>query len=174
MKRLIGFGAASAVIVVLAVLGIATASASPPDDLRAAKAASARYHSIQQAFAAGYVQGSPCEQIPGLGGMGFHYVNPPLLEDPALDPLRPEILLYAPKPNGRLELVGVEYFKVDADQNLETDDDRPFMFGQPFDGPMLGHAPGMPIHYDLHVWFWRDNPSGLFAPWNPRVVCPAP
>jgi hypothetical protein len=37
---------------------------------------------------------------------------------------------------------------------------------------MPGHQPGMPIHYDLHVWLWMDNPSGMFAPWNPRVRCP--
>jgi hypothetical protein len=31
----------------------------------------------------------------------------------------------------------------------------------------------MPIHYDLHVWLWQHNPSGLFAPWNPDVTCPS-
>jgi len=29
----------------------------------------------------------------------------------------------------------------------------------------------MPVHYDLHVWFWHDNPSGLFAPFNPALSC---
>jgi hypothetical protein len=42
----------------------------------------------------------------------------------------------------------------------------------PFDGPMLGHNPKMPIHYDLHVWVYRDNPAGMFAMWNPLVRCP--
>ena len=23
----------------------------------------------------------------------------------------------------------------------------------------------------LHVWIWEDNPSGIFADWNPRVTC---
>ena len=53
-----------------------------------------------------------------------------------------------------------------------TDDDRPSIFGRPFDGPMLGHAPGMPIHYDLHVWVAERNPEGLFAQWNPAIACP--
>ena len=172
-KKLVTIALALAVPVV-AALGVATASASPPDALQAAKAATARYHSIEQALAAGYVQGSPCETRPGLGGMGFHYVNPALMMDPAIDPTQPEILLYAPKENGKLELVGVEYLKVDADQNLATDADRPSLFGQPFAGPMPGHGPGMPIHYDLHVWLWEDNPYGLFTTWNPNVVCPAP
>ena len=42
-----------------------------------------------------------------------------------------------------------------------------------FDGPMPGHNPQMPVHYDLHVWLYRYNNSGLFAPWNPRLKCPA-
>jgi hypothetical protein len=46
------------------------------------------------------------------------------------------------------------------------------LFGRPFDGPMLGHEPGMPPHYDLHVWVWQANPEGIFAPFNPNVTCP--
>lgn len=155
----------------VAALGVATAAAAPADELQAAKAASARYHSLEQASAAGFVRGSGCEALPGVGAMGFHYVNPPLLGDPALDPAQPEVLLYAPKPNGGLSLAGVEYFAADADQNPATDADRPSLFGRAFDGPMLGHAPGMPVHYDLHVWFWQANPNGLFAAWNPAVTC---
>lgn len=172
----------------VAVFGIATANASPPDDLQAAKAASARYHSLGQALEAGYVQGSPCEAIPGVGGMGHHYVNPALLQDPALDPERPEVLLYAPKPNGKLQLVAVEYFAV-ALANTPNGpapwfsatpppggffNPAPTLFGQTFDGPMRGHNANMPWHYDLHVWLWQDNPNGLFSPWNPNVSCPAP
>jgi hypothetical protein len=68
-------------------------------------------------------------------------------------------------------LVGDEYSQVDADQDLYTDDDRPSLFGQEFDGPMEGHGPGQPIHYDLHVWLWKKNPAGMFAPFNPKVAC---
>jgi len=60
-----------------------------------------------------------------------------------------------------------------ADQNLGTDGDRPVLLGQPFDGPMPGHGPGMPVHYDLHVWTHKANPAGVFAPWNPKVSCPS-
>ena len=44
--------------------------------------------------------------------------------------------------------------------------------GQPFDGPMAGHNPDMPWHYDQHVWLYADNPEGLFAMWNPAIECP--
>ncbi len=102
--------------------------------------------------------------------MGFHYMNPAAIQDPKLDPLKPEVLLYA-QATGGLQLIGVEYMKVDGDQSLATDGDRPTLFGRAFDGPMLGHAPGMPIHYDLHVWLQKRNPSGMFAQWNPEVSC---
>jgi hypothetical protein len=45
------------------------------------------------------------------------------------------------------------------------------LLGQPFDGPMPGHGPDMPIHYDLHVWTHKANPAGVFAPFNPKVSC---
>lgn len=48
---------------------------------------------------------------------------------------------------------------------------QPSLFGRAFDGPMPGHNPQMPWHYELHVWAWQGNPSGLFASWNPNVSC---
>ena len=106
-----------------------------------------------------------------FGNSSTHAINPALLMNDAIDPLRPEILLYVPKDNGRLELVGVEYWKADADQSLATDGDRPSLFGRGFDGPMPGHNPQMPVHYDLHVWVAEENPSGVFALFNPALSC---
>jgi hypothetical protein len=171
MKKLAAL-ALSGLIVTLFV--IVTAAASSPDPLQAVKAATAKYHSFAQAQAAGYtIAEEPCVAAPGLGAMGIHAINPELIADPAIDPMQPEILLYLPKANGQLELIGVEYFKVDADQNLATDADRPSVLGQPFDGPMPGHNPTMPIHYDVHLWFWADNSAGFFAPFNPNLSCPS-
>ena len=148
-------------------LTAAPAGAMPlEDDLQAAKAASARFHSVKQATRAGYVRESPC-----IPGEGFHYGKMSLLTDTVLDPRRPELMLYELKPNGKLRLVGVEYFIADADQNLATTEDRPSLFGRPFDGPMAGHFPGQPAHYELHVWFWERNPDGIFAIPNPNVDC---
>lgn len=123
------------------------------------------------AIAAGYLPSDVCAELPGVGGMGFHYVNPAYLGDGVIDPAKPEILVYVPAANGKVRLGALEYFAVDADQNLATDNDRPSLFGHPFDGPMPGHEPGMPIHYDLHVWVFVDNPAGELAPWNPAVSC---
>ena len=158
-----------------AVIALPTAGASldPVEaQLNDVRAATARYHSVEQAEKAGYIVEDICVSSP-LGGMGYHAGNPALMADDAIDPLQPEILVYAPKENGKLELVAVEYWKRDADQLLFTSGDRPVLFGRGFDGPMPGHNPTMPVHYDLHVWLYRDNPRGIFVSFNPDVVCPA-
>jgi hypothetical protein len=139
--------------------------------LAAARHGTAKYHDVNAALADGYVRTGNCVEVPGEGGMGIHFLNRAYAADPRIIPGRPEELLYAPSDDGGLRLIGVEYFRADADQNLATDDDRPDFAGVPFDGPMLGHAPGMPIHYDLHVWVWRHNPSGMFNEYNPKVHC---
>jgi hypothetical protein len=138
-------------------------------DLARARIATLKYISERRAVADGYAPTVDCVASPA-GGMGMHYVNGPLVGDPAVSVTRPEVLLYESSPWGP-RLIGAEYMKVDEDQDLSTDGDRPTLYGVPFDGPMAGHAPGMPIHYDLHVWLWKQNPSGMFAQFNPRVRC---
>lgn len=146
-------------------------ASSVPVDLAKVRVATAPFHWVLLAEFAGYESTVHCVASPA-GGMGIHYANGALGADPAIELSRPEMLLYEPTGHG-LRLVGVEYSKVDDDQDLSTDHDRPTLFGRPFDGPMLGHGPGQPVHYDLHVWLWKHNPSGMFAQWNPRVHCPS-
>ena len=173
MKERVRLALSALLVLTVAAIGATLtgrANASSPDAVQAAKAASSKYHSIQQAEAAGYVLASPCVSSPA-GGMGFHYENPALMADDAIDPAQPEILVYAAKAGGELELVAIEYWKRDADGSLLTDGDRPSVLGQGFNGPMPGHSPVMPVHYDLHVWVYEANPSGTFAPFNPAVTC---
>jgi hypothetical protein len=150
---------------------VGTAAADPSDrgrgdgDLAAVRRATAAFHDVRAAEAAGYVRVSPCEQSPA-GAMGFHYLNPALAQDAVLDPERPELLLYVPQ-GDRLQLAAVEWFVAEA----ATGGQRPSVLGRPLDGPMPGHTPQMPRHYDLHVWVWKHNPSGVAAPWNPALSC---
>ena len=136
--------------------------------LQLVKSATARYHSVEQAIADGYLPPPPgaCIASP-FGAMGYHFENQALMRDGVLDPTRPEILLYERKANGQFSLTGVEYY-MEADRVTSA----PVLFGQTFHGPMAPHHPGMETHYDLHVWLWKPNPSGMFADWNPRVSCP--
>ena len=141
-------------------------------ELTLAREATQAFATPAGALAAGYVPESPCISSP-FGGMGFHYINPQIAQAGVLDIRRPALLNYRPTPEG-LRLASLEYLKVDADQNLATDADRPSLFGVPFDGPMPGHGPPTdpgPIHYDLHVWVWYPNPNGIFSTWNPNLIC---
>lgn len=172
---------AFATAVAMLGFGTAGAAASEPENIQPAgvgrqlaevRLATAPFHAVEVAEWAGYRPAGPCAEAPdGSGAMGYHYANPELSADPGLDIHRPEALLYE-RWGGRLHLTGVEYIRTDADQDLATDDDRPSLFGLPFDGPMLGHEPGQPIHYDLHAWVWKHNRAGTFAQWNPTVSCP--
>lgn len=165
--------AAGAVAVTAAVPALAGDGALSPE-LREVRAAAAKYHSFEQAQRAGYsIENEPCVASPA-GTMGIHAINRTLVDDPAIDPLEPEVLLYVPKGNGTLELVGVEYMRIAADQNPSNgfdQSDKPTLFGRAFDGIMPGHAPWMGWHYDLHVWVADSNPDGVFSLFNPALTC---
>ena len=102
------------------------------------------------------------------GGMGIHFINTALI-GPVPDPAKPQVLLYEPD-GDKLRLTGAEWFVPLATGVKE----RPKLWGRPFDGPMTGHPPLLPLamsHYDLHVWLYKSNPLGPFAPTNPAVTC---
>jgi hypothetical protein len=162
----------------------AAAQAQPPDELRATRAATARFHSIDQATAAGYGElldaaGIACIDNPA-GGMGIHYVNLGLVGNPALEPTSPEALVYRPTPDGDLKLVAVEYVILESTWRADHPDpnDVPTLFGQDFErlpGPgevQPQNRYGLPAFYELHLWLWEDNPTGMFEDWNPNVSCP--
>ena len=152
------------------------------EELTNARAATAQYHNESKAFEDGFISTFQCVSVPGLGAMGVHYINPARLANPAVDAARPEALLYVPQNDGKMRLVGLEYvtpvfsngvpwFGAPNNPPPVIDNPAPSLFGQTFDGPMPGHGPGEPWHYDLHVWAWRDNPRGLFFPFNPKLSC---
>ena len=130
--------------------------------LKSVRRATAKFHSTTQAIKAGYEADDHCVSAPGLGGMGYHWVNPSLV-DPVFDPLNPEAILYATGPGGNLRLIAVEYLVINVGQP------RPRFGDQPFD---VGGAPLPVPHWTLHVWVHENNPSGLFAPFNPNISCP--
>jgi hypothetical protein len=160
------------IIVALVALLVPTAVLAAPAvarhiqkgrEVAAVRKATAKYHDVNVAIADGYLPTEHCVDGPE-GGMGYHYFNPSLGGDLVNDPLKPELMIYAPGDDG-LKLVAVEYFQANVGQA------RPTIMNQPFDGPMPGHEPGMPEHYDLHFWIWHTNPDGIFADWNPSISC---
>lgn len=131
--------------------------------LKQAKRATVTFKDPKAAEAAGYKPTAECVET-NDGAMGQHWINLDLIVDPKLDPAKPEILLYAPKKGGGVELAGIEWFQ------LENGRKAPRLFGEAFDGPMT-HNGTAPSHFDLHVWVFEANPRGVFAQYNPRFGC---
>jgi hypothetical protein len=170
------------------------ASATQNKILAEIKSATAKYHDLDAAIADGYQLDPHCVEHPVLGAMGHHAVNWSRI-GPAVVPSEPGVLVYEPMKNGKYRLVAVE-FLVPADPLDESNaDEPPPMLGEvafddhrqmtdlldEFDNPVLDengevvqvNAKGGPPfpHYQLHVWVWKNNPNGMYFPFNPNVRC---
>jgi hypothetical protein len=147
------------------------------------------FKNVSYALSQGYIQASPCEAHPTLGAMGHHYVNPRLLGLTApvngrvngngtytsVNP--PPILLYVPDGQGGLRLAGIELLVFaaawDAANNhppMYRGREYNYMADNP-DTPNHDEAHNFMPHYDLHIWLFDHNPSGLYAQWNPALSC---
>jgi hypothetical protein len=93
--------------------------------------------------------------------MGVHYVNATLIGD-TVDIKQPQAVMYEPKPDGKMELVAVEYIASKGPASLE---------GQLFNFNGAPNRYGLGPFYELHVWAWKTNPHGTFADINPNVSC---
>jgi hypothetical protein len=143
--------------------------AAPANLVQLVRDATKRFADVNAATAAGYQPFLGCVSGPDHGAMGNHYVNAALVGDGVLDASQPEVLIYEAS-NGGLQLVGVE-FVVIAQTWLANHTTPPVLEGQTFlfiDSP---NRYGLPPHYELHVWAWRDNPQGAFVDWNNKVSC---
>lgn len=157
----------------------AQASAKLTPELTKVRAGLDKYRDPVMAIHDGYMSLLGCIEYPQgaaegtmkyvPGGMGVHFLNPAAV-GPALDPAKPQVLIYEPT-GDKLTLVAAEWF-MPAQLAAKG---APSIFGKQLEGPMEGHKPLMPTelhHYDLHVWLWKDNPAGVFSPTNPALKCP--
>jgi hypothetical protein len=152
--------------------------AAVQDDLAQVRRATAPFHRVAAAVEAGYelgwVNGSGvrivagCVSHPTAGAMGYHYFNAALMADNAVDVRRPEVLVYAPAPDGGLKLVAVEWVVRSAQSNPPGVSTPPSVLGMEMH--ILVPPPG-PAFYLMHAWVWDHNPAGIFADWNPTVSC---
>lgn len=184
------------VLIAAATPALRTAMQAEPD-LAAVRKATERFRDLKVALAEGYIRdpfdlcdtaemmGRPAE----LGAMGIHYFRPDLLVVTAppnprvngngthTDFLRPAILIYEPQPGGSLELVAVENLTFAAAWKAAGHASPPTFHGVAYN--YMENDPRTPAdeahmfeaHYDRHVWIYRENPLGVFAPFNPKVSC---
>jgi len=132
--------------------------------------ATERFRDVTVAEAEGYTLQFGCVTGPDSGAMGMHFVKGVFVGDDVIDPARPEIVIYEPKPDGRLKLIGAD-FLVLKDVWDAKHAAPPQLMGQLFH---LFEAPnrfGLPAFYTLHVWAWKENPNGSFVNWHPNVKC---
>lgn len=182
-----------------ALLAPVAASAGPAElarDLAKIRKATERFRDINVAFAEGYVIPPPGECVdaaheglpPQLGGMGVHVVRPDLLGITSVSPrvdgvgihtdfTTPSVLVYEPQADGSMTLVAVENLVFAAAWHAAGNAQPPSFHGNQYytmvDNPATpaDEAHGFMPHYELHIWLYRHNPSGLFAQFNPRTSC---
>lgn len=158
--------------------------------------ATAKYHNLEVALADGYELDPHCVEHPVYGAMGQHAVNMDRIV-PFVVPLEPGVLVYEAKEDGDYKLVAAEYL-VPAEPwdamndgppmfgQIEFDDHREIIFVELTDdyGNVVTDDEGNPVmvpvnakggppfpHYQLHVWVWKNNPLGMYFPFNPKVSC---
>ena len=131
-----------------------------------------RFKDVAVAEAEGYSLQFGCVSGPDSGAMGLHYVNFPLVVDGVLDPTRPEIVIYEPLPNGKLQLVGAD-FLVFADAWHARNTATPQVMGQLMHLIDAPNRYGLPSFYTLHVWAWKESPTGAFVNWHKNISCDA-
>ena len=156
-----------------------------------------RFRDVKVAIAEGYVRDPMdlCETAPmmgrpaALGAMGIHFAREDLLgvtapPNPRVDGngthtdfRKPSILIYEPQADGSLELVAVENLVFQKAWRATGAKGLPTFHGVPYDtmaddpATEVDEAHMFEPHYDRHVWIYRDNPNGVFAPFNPKVTC---
>lgn len=155
------------------------------DQLEAARRATAKYHDVRVAEADGFHAFGP--DVPG---MGIHYVGG---HSAAFDAEHPDILLYEKNESapGGFSLVGVSYLltaEAGADgqpknppfpkslaswhrhSNLCVFPDRSVNASlSETDCLAQGGRFNALTRWMVHAWIWKDSPTGVFSPTNPRV-----
>ena len=168
---------AAAMVAAFALSSVLFGAASARSEFADVRNATARYHSLTVAANDGFGAfpvGVPLHEcianLNGPGAMGFHWLNPANL-GPVLDPTKPQVLVYAPDGDGTLHLAALEYVIFQADWYANHPaGSMPELFGHEL---MVGDSARfqIPPFFALHVWLYQDNPTDMFASWNPNVSC---
>ena len=141
------------------------------------KQVTAKYKSVALAENDGFQLLFGCVSDEYSGAMGLHYVKldrympSPGVFDAEIIAAEPEILLYEPTPWGP-KLTGVDYL-IDAATWNKTHAHAPELNGQIFHFFDAPNRFGLPPFYTLHVWAWKDSPTGTFVNWHKEVRCDA-
>jgi len=199
LKVAFGLAAASASALLLAGTPEPTVETAAEPTLEQVRAATERFRDVKVALAEGYIAdpSNTCETAEmmgkpaSLGAMGIHYFRPDMLgisgpPNPRVDGNgthtdfnKPSVLIYEPQADGSLQLVAVENLVFQKSWRAAGNTKPPSFHGVEWDtmqddpATKIDEAHMFEPHYDRHVWLYRDNPSGMFAQFNPNVSCKA-
>ena len=155
----------------LPLFGTAVADPSTPL-IDAVRSATARYVDINAALHEGWVTATPCVSGPDSGAMGVHLVLPARISSGVLDPAQPQALIYEPKSDGAMRLVGVEFIVLESVWvGNNPNGGVPALEGNLLNYIAAPNRYGLPAFYEMHVWAWQSNPKGSYADWNTQVTC---
>jgi hypothetical protein len=167
--------------------------------LEEVRALTEKYKDVNVALADGYIRdpfdlcdtaemgGKPA----ALGAMGVHYFIPQQAGVAGPPPpgarvngtgihtdfRKPTVLIYEPQADGSMQLVAVENIAFEKAWKEAGNTSPPTFHGVAYDH--MADDPATPAdeahmfepHYDRHVWLYRENPNGVFTPFNPAVSC---
>lgn len=152
-----------------------------PPELEAVRASLSKYRDLAQSETEFYmavgciyygdIDGGVAQKFdPSMPGEMTQVSYTHLIDD-ALDPEKPEGLIYEQTPDGEFKLAAAVWML-----QAGPDTKRPKLFGQEFEGPVKAEKSTPLQHvklvvYELHVWLWRENTAGLFARTNPDLPC---
>lgn len=185
--------------VLAAANGTALAGTPGPGEptLAEVRAATEKYQDVKVALAEGFIRDPTdmCETADMMGrpasagAMGVHYFRPDLLgvtgpPNPRVngtgtytDFRAPSILIYEPQADGSMQLVAVENLVFQASWAAAGHASPPTFHGVAYDNMQddpataTDEAHNFDPHFDRHVWVYRENPNGVFEPFNPAVSC---
>lgn len=126
-------------------------------ELQQARATSAKYKHIKNAYKDGYADINVVIPL-----MGYHFLRSSSL-DADFDYRDPEILVYNRDENGEFQLVAVEY----AVPIALSPSVAPEGFTGDDDVWSRNEENGLWL---LHAWVWFYNPAGVFNPTNANIV----
>ncbi len=197
-KNVYAIGVAIAAVGLAALALPSTATAHDvAAEIEKVRLATKKYNDVKVALAEGYILAPPGDCVtaakeglpPKWGAMGIHYINPKMLKISATQPrvdgdsthtdfMHPAILLYAPRADGSLALVGVENLVFLNAWHAAGNRAPPKFAGRIWstvaDNSRTVHdeAHRFEPHHDQHVYFKRNtDPNNQLNPFSPSVSC---
>lgn len=151
---------------------IAAAGDGPTPLIDQVRHATEQYLEISTAMAQNFVQATPCVSGPDTGAMGVHFVRMDRVAKLVLDATQPQALIYEPRADGAMRLVGVEYIVLDQNWSaVNPPGSTPALQGNLLNYVASPNRYGLPAFWEIHVWAWQGNPKGSYADWNTHVTC---